>query len=396
MSVSARVPGRSGGGANLSALDQAAKDAQAAMMQGAEAEGVAGRERIAARADMMKRREELAAAEARAQSRLREEEDRVNNAYMQTLNELSQKREIDPNHFWNTRSDGQKALMVIGVFLAGIGRKDPSAQINQMIQRDIATQRENFEMARQGARDRAAGLNTIYGRLRQRGMDEKEAFAASRALMGEQMASQLEDIADRAVDPVAKSKAQLAAANMRMNVEKTKSDITLQAAQTAHLRNQDMMARIEFGAKMAGGPKQKEMQATLSKELQGLNDALASVRQMRADAGGGFLDRLKVAVSEKSPVGGIVAPGQVAKGRDFRGRAFQLMTELARGALQPAEMARLEKIIPQNINPMEDPDEFLQMTENFIAEQIARRQEAYRGAGPDTRGESAGGQGGAR
>lgn len=396
MSMSARVPGRSGGGANLSALDQAAKDAESAMLRGAEAEGAAGRERIAARADMMKRREELAAAEARAQTRLREEEDRVNNAYMQTLDEISKKREIDPNHFWNTRSDGQKALMVIGSFLAGIGGKDPSAQINQMIQQDIATQRENFEMARQGARDRAAGLNTIYGRLRQRGMDEKEAFAASRALMGEQMAAQLEDIADRAVDPVAKSKAQLAAANMRMNVEKTKSDITLQAAQTAHLRNQDMMERIKMSASMAAGPKQKEMQATLSKELQGLNDALASVRQMRADAGGGFLDRLKVAVSEKSPVGGIVAPGQVAKGRDFRGRAFQLMTELARGALQPAEMARLEKIIPQNINPMEDPDEFLQMTENFIAEQIARRQEAYRGAGPDTRGESAGGQGGAR
>jgi hypothetical protein len=284
MSMSARVPGRSGGGgANLSALDQAAKDAERAMLRGAEAEGAAGRERIAARADMMKRREELAAAEVRAQTRLREEEDRVNNAYMQTLDEISKKREIDPNHFWNTRSDGQKALMVIGSFLAGIGGKDPSAQINQMIQQDIATQRENFEMARQGARDRASGLNTIYGRLRQRGMDEKEAFAASRALMGEQMASQLEDIADRAVDPVAKSKAQLAAANMRMNVEKTKSDITLQAAQTAHLRNQDEMARIKMSASMAAGPKQKEESPGTRSEVAKIDMALSSIDQLLED-----------------------------------------------------------------------------------------------------------------
>lgn len=369
----------------------------------ADAESQAAQMRIAARADTLKKQEALAAEEKAAQMRLREEENKLNAAYQSTLDEVTQRMKLDPSHFWNSRSDGQKAMTVIGAFLAGIGGKDPAGTINQLVQRDLSVQRENYEMAREAGKMKLAGIDNMYGRLRQRGLDERQAFSAAKAAMTEGLAMQMDDIADRVADPVAKAKAQMASANLRMTVAKAKEDAAMGAAQRAHMANQDAMRRFELGLKAGeAGEKKKGLQATLAKEVEGLRDALASVRQMKADGGGGFMSRLGTAAAS-TPGGKLlgslgVKPAADAAGKqqDFGSRAFQMMTELARGALQPAEMDRLEKLIPQTISPMEDPVPYLERAERFIEQSIQRRLEAYGTAVPDTRGESAGGQGGAR
>ena len=84
--------------------------------------------------------------------------------------------------------------------------------------------------------------------------------------------------------------------------------------------------------------------------------------------------------------------GEFRTGRAQRGdrAAAELVVE-ARGALQPAELARLEKIIPTSISPFDDPEPYLKQAEQFIQEQIARREASY-GTGPagsDKRGPSA-------
>lgn len=364
----------------------------------AAAQGEAANQRIIERANYEKNLQAFEAEQKKAQLRQREAEDRINNAYLKTLDEMTAKAQIDPDHFWNTRSDGAKVGMLLSGFLAGLGGRDPSSTVERMVAQDIAVQRENFNLQREAGKSKLAGLDTIYGRLRQRGLDDAEAASAARASMKAGLAMRMDDVADRLTDPVAKAKAQQVAAQFRLGIKKDEDALRTSAQQRTHWQNQDGFARLELDmkAKAAADKKgdKRGMQATLSKELQGLNDALASVRQMRADAGKGLVDRLNTWAGEVNPLGGVVSPKERARGQDFRGRAFQMMTELARGALQEGELKRLEKIIPQSISPLEDPEQYLKITEGFIQEQIARREAAYGDAGPDFRGDSAGGQGG--
>lgn len=60
------------------------------------------------------------------------------------INEQSTK-EVDPNHYWNSKSTGSKVLAGIGVFLSGAeaGRNTAMDQINKAIDRDIDAQKTN-------------------------------------------------------------------------------------------------------------------------------------------------------------------------------------------------------------------------------------------------------------
>jgi hypothetical protein len=270
-------------------LDQAEKDFRAGQQKMVDTEQKAATERLAARADYESRVSAFEAEQKAATIRQRENEDRINSAYLQTLEDVSKKAEIDPDHFWNSKSDGQKAMMAIGGFLAGLGGRDPSARIDQMIARDIAVQRENFNLAREGAKNKLAGLNTMYGRLRERGLDDREAAAAARAAMNQGMANKLEGIKEQMAPGEAMAKMDMAIAQFRMNKVKAQDDLLNSASErqaridARKFQEFNMeMKRKEAEAKAAGGGKE-ESPGTRSQIAQ-IDQALDAVDRLLSDS----------------------------------------------------------------------------------------------------------------
>lgn len=270
-------------------LDQAEKDFRAGQQKMVDTEGERARQQLEARSKYESDAKAFEAEQKAATIRQRENEDRINSAYLQTLEEVSKKAEIDPDHFWNSKSDGQKAMMAIGGFLAGLGGRDPSGRIDQMIARDIAVQRENFNLAREGAKNKLAGLNTMYGRLRERGLDDREAAQAARAAMNQGMINKLEGIKEQMAPGEAQAKMDMAIAQFRMNKVKAQDDLLNSASErqaridARKFQEFNMeMKRKDAEAKAAGGGKE-ESPGTRSQIAQ-IDQALDAVDRLLSDS----------------------------------------------------------------------------------------------------------------
>jgi hypothetical protein len=364
----------------------------------AAAQGEAANQRIIERANYEKNLQALEAEQKKAQLRQREAEDRINNAYLKTLDEMTAKAQIDPDHFWNTRSDGAKVGMLLSGFLAGLGGRDPSSTVERMVAQDIAVQRENFNLQREAGKAKLAGLDTVYGRLRQRGLDDAEAASAARASMKAGLAMRMDDVADRLTDPVAKAKAQQVAAQFRLGIKKDEDALRTSAQQRTHWQNQDGFARLELGMKAQAAEDKKKgdkktLQATLSKELQGLQDARSRVLQLKEASKGGLLARGAVDAASSLPLGSVVAPGAAGKQNTWAIGRAEILKSLF-GSVTESDYELAEGVLPKKIEAGVDPTGALDQQLAFIDQQIARREAAYNEAGPDVRGESAGGQGG--
>ena len=384
------------------------KSAEGAFMKSqaiaAETDAAGAREKLKERAKYESDVKAFEADQKAAVMRQRESEDRINNAYLTTLDEMSKKASIDPDHFWSSKSVGQKAFMAIGGFLAGLGGRDPSGRLDQMINQDIVVQRENYKMAQEQGKAKLAGLDTVYGRLRDRGLDDREAAAAARASMNQGLINRLEMVSEQMKPGEAQAKAQMAIANFRMNKVKAEDDLKNSASErwarseSLNMKKRAMEMEVEE-AKAKAEAKAKEetpMQATLSKEMAALEDVRASLLNMNSLSSGGFVERAQTQIADFHPLGGISDPDRKAKARTFKGDAYASMLEKAKGALQGPEIAALSQIVPQEISAFEDPEPYFKRAVAFVEQQIARRKERYSKAGPDTRGPAAPGAGGAR
>ncbi len=263
-----------------------------------------------------------------------------------------------------------------------------------MIARDIAVQGENFNLAREGAKNKLAGLNTMYGRLRERGLDDREAAAAARAAMNQGMANKLEGIKEQMAPGEAQAKADMAIAQFRMNKVKAEDDLKTSLQQRVHMQNQDSMTaftldmkRKDAEAKAAGGQK---IPATLAKELQGLLDARSRVLQMKEASKGGFLARGGVDAASSLPLGSVVAPGAAGKQNTWATGRAEVLKSLF-GSVTKEDYNLAKGVLPEKIEAGVDPTGALDQQLAFIDQQIARREAAYGEAGPDKRGVSMGG-----
>jgi hypothetical protein len=369
-------------------LDQAEKDFRAGQQKMVDAEQKAATERLAARTDYESKTKEFEAEQKASVMRQRESEDRINSAYLQTLDEVSKKAQIDPDHFWDSKSTGQKAFMAIGGFLAGLGGRDPSGRIDQMIAQDIAVQRENYNLAREGAKNKLAGLNTMYGRLRERGLDDREAAAAARAAMNQGMANKLEGIKEQMAPGEAQAKMDMAIAQFRMNKVKAEDDLKNSAserwARGEALKMQELKFKMaEKAAAEKAGAKAK-IPATLAKDLSELKDTLASVRSMAKASSGGFFKRGATDAANTIWGGGVVAPSLKADAQEYSSRRAVLLKQVL-GALTNADYQTALSMMPEKITAMEDPAPYLSRAADYIEQQIARREADYGLAGPDTR-----------
>jgi hypothetical protein len=392
--------------AGISSLDQAEKDFRAGQKTAIDTAQKGADEQLKARADYESKSAAFEAAQVKAQGLQRQEEDRINSAYLQTLEEVSKKQQIDPDHFWDSKSAGQKAFMAIGGFLAGLGGRDPSGRIDQMIAQDIAVQRENYNLAREGAKNKLAGLNTMYGRLRERGLDDREAAAAARAAMNQGMANKLQGIAEQMAPGEARSKAEMAIAQFQLNKTKAQEDLKMGAAQRAHMRKQDLFEEVKLGmAAETARAKAKEespMQATLSKEMAAIEDGMAQARQMLSDSSVGTWEKVKTAAAGGSygkaweAIAKFADPNAGARSMDFKGKRIGMLKDIFGGALQAHELAEAEGMLPDTISPMTDLRPYFERIVAFGQQQIARRQERYSRSGADQRGPAAPGAGGSR
>lgn len=212
------------------------------------------------------------------------------------------------------------------------------------------------------------------------------------------LAMRMDDVADRLTDPVAKAKAQQVAAQFRLGVKKDEDALRTSAQQRTHWQNQDGFARLELGMQAQAAEEKKKgdkktLQATLSKELQGLQDARSRILQLKEASKGGFLARGGVDAASTLPFGSVVAPGAAGKQNTWATGRSEVLKSLY-GSVTKEDYNLAKGVLPEKIEAGIDPTGALDQQLAFIDQQIARREAAYGEAGPDVRGESAGGQGG--
>lgn len=327
----------------------------------------------------------------RAQA-LVERQDKVQAAQMRAIESLSEQVKIDPSRLWSSRSSQQKADAQLAGFLFGFSGSGAQyvQSLQNEVEKDVQAQLQAAQMAMEGKKAQAAGLGNIFTQLRQQGLDTNEAAKVATASVLEIQNSKLMEMKARFEGTTAGIRAAEAIAALGPVRVKAISDTRTAAAQQANLYSTMRMNELETQTKAATAlMKTKEetpMQATLSKEMAGLEDVRASLLNMKSMAGGGFIERGRTQAAGALPLGGLVDADRKSKARTFKGEAYAAMLDKAKGALQGPEIAALSQIVPQEIDAFEDPEPYFQRAIAFVEQQIARRQERYTKSGADNRG----------
>ena len=113
---------------------------------------------------------------------------------------------VDQHHWWNTKSTGAKIAMGIGAIAAGWnqgtrGGSNPVLdQINKGIEQDIDAQRSSIE----GKEKSFSNAVSMYGLLRQKGLDDSQATDGAKLLAHQQVDAQLKAAMPTAQSSMAK------------------------------------------------------------------------------------------------------------------------------------------------------------------------------------------------
>lgn len=135
-----------------------------------------------------------------------------------TIDEV-QNAKVDPNRFWNSKSTGQKVMAGLGMILAGIGggmtgRGGNAALdvINNAIQNDIDAQKTEIEKLK----SIGSMKQNLYGMMRDRFGDERQAEAAAKAAYFQRVEMQLKEMATRYQAPEIQAKAEQALGQLQV------------------------------------------------------------------------------------------------------------------------------------------------------------------------------------
>lgn len=151
-----------------------------------------------AQADLIKQQqhqEERVKAFDTAQSDLKD----ISDSYQKTLEE-----KVDPNHFWESKSDGQKVSAGIAIFLGGMaggftgkGGNLALDMISKSIDRDIDAQKHNIAASQAGKLHQYDMQQNVIAQMYKRFNNEDQAEAAARMLKLQQVQYQLNAAAGR-------------------------------------------------------------------------------------------------------------------------------------------------------------------------------------------------------
>lgn len=344
---------------------------------------------------------------AKAQAQL-EAQDQLIAAQMKVAESLGEQLKVDPKRLWASRTAEQKSNARLAGFLFGLAGSgaDYVRSLQQEVQNDIQTQIQQFEANRASKVAQFNAMGSAFALYRQQGLDAAASAKAAEASILDVHATKLKEIEMRYKGTTAGARAAEAGAALGVERVAAVNKARDSAAQQANLLEARKLQKLDIEAKMLArlglGVNGKPMPSVLAQDVNRLKDELAKVRQMKESVGG-FGQRLKTQIGGRS----LVQVGPLADWASNQSTYALRRAELLKGimgALSKDEYERAKDILPEKITALQDMDPYFNNLEAFVQESINRRLDpnaagSYMRAGGDggnDRGESAGGQGGAR
>lgn len=177
------------------------------------------------------RDQSMIAQRAEIAERSTKEQQRMFGEIQSIQSDLADKK-IDPNHFWSSKTDGQKFGLSLGVALMSLGNglmrtpDDSMEFINRQIDRDINVQRENMQNSRRGLEDKINAL----GVARTISHDELEQKDIARTLMLEAAKSKALSLAESSQSDVVRANAKVVAGRIDQEIGQTSANLANAAA----------------------------------------------------------------------------------------------------------------------------------------------------------------------
>lgn len=221
----------------------------------------------------------------------------VEKAYTDTVAELGKVAKIDPNRMWSKMETGNKVLAGIGIMLGGLGagtfatlgvshQNEALKILRDAISDDVKAQQDNVQNRREALGQKAAGQQTMYSMLRQRGMDEYEAFRSSEAARIDTVKMQIDQIANQMGTEEAMAKARVAGAALDSEKDKLLLDVkqhryagAIEVWKTREHSRAALAAAAMKAAAKGGGTQMKGPQV---ERLNDLRSAIDQAKEMRA------------------------------------------------------------------------------------------------------------------
>lgn len=270
--------GGGGGASDLSgAENKAVGQEQADTMTAAKTEGDIA---TAKAGNTVTNEQAQAQAQADAQAKLKQIHDETVARYQQydaEQKKLDDQHE-DPNHWWDSRTTGQRVAatisMALGGFAEGFGIHDASP-VQKYIQQDIDAQRQNYERSSKNL----AAKRSAYADYRAAGLSDNEATLL---LTKNQLQSSL-NVANAMVDqktagPLVQQRAKILSDKLGTELVQTDAKLKNEAAQTTLTRvetqgksQENQIQKIQFNQgqaqKQAGGVVPGSPQAKVAVQL---------------------------------------------------------------------------------------------------------------------------------
>lgn len=217
-------------------------------------------------------------------------------AYMQTVDEMGKIQKIDPNRLWTRMETPNKILAGVGILLGGVGagtfatlgvshENTALKIIRDAIADDVRAQQADVTNRQNALGQKAAGQRTAYDMLRQRGLDEYEAFRASEAARIDTVKLQIDSIANQMGSEEAKAKAGIAIAALDSEKNKLLMDVyqhrDKMAIDRAQLQLQNQRNQIAATAAAAKGAHGTQLNGPQVETLSSMQQAIDQARQMR-------------------------------------------------------------------------------------------------------------------
>lgn len=208
---------------------------------------------------------------------------------------------VDPNRFWNNKSDGQKAAAVIAGALFGFSGQGMQwlQRLDGLVRDDVQQQMADRQF-KAGQLDKAIGLqNNLIGLAEKRGLRGASAYEAAVAAAKSNVADQLRMLSTQFGRPEMRLKAEQMALEADMaaqqHIEKFQrqsrldaAELSVKYAQEANLRSEMQDRRVSMALKMQearGGPKMQEVKGPTAMELGALKAAAKVATDLRSKFG---------------------------------------------------------------------------------------------------------------
>lgn len=279
----------------------------------------------------------------------RQEQDQALTAIKQTLQEVGKQHAIDPDAYWNRMDTGNRiraagAIMLSGLgqgFLAAAGIKSENEAlgiINDAVKRDVDAQKFNEEQRGRNLHTKLEGQFNVFNALRERGLDEFEAYKAEHAIKSEAAAHQIEWMASQMSSPEAQQKGVLAAQQIRMEGQKSLAEVA---------QHRDRYALGKLKLQLGWAQLDARKQAIKAAQLRGGDVTKEADLRNALDQ----LHRIRDLGENVTPIVGGVAkkiPGTAAQDYENNRNAWfeQMGPVLKGGVMRESDRAAMDQLFP--------------------------------------------------